>query len=317
MDSPVSDPVALRDRVKAAALALGFTTVGIASLEAFDGASLVEDWMAAGFQGEMEFLKTRPEMFQDINKVLEGAQSAIVVTLNYNQPLRPGAKVARYAIGRDYHKVLKSKLEHLANEFSTDLGTTRACVDTAPLPERELAHRAGLGWFGKNTNLIDSTRGSWFFIGVLLTTRVLPPDEPSLGGCGTCTACIDQCPTGAIVQLQDRWVVDSRKCISYLTIEHRTEFEERTDLHGWLYGCDICQEVCPFNQPRETQPLRANITEEPDFLRAPFEATAAEVENWSEQDWDQATRGKALRRAKLSQWHRNAKSILQRDTQKH
>ncbi len=316
MDSSVSDSVALAQTLKSEALNIGFTTAGIAGLEPFEGQDFVKNWLRAGFHGEMDYLSSRPEFLRNPDQVLAGARSALVVTLNYNQSLPGGAKVARYALGRDYHKVLRSKLKLLGQKFDAELGSWRACVDTAPLPERELAHRAGLGWFGKNTNLIDSKRGSWFFIGVLLTTRLLPADKPSAGGCGTCTKCIDACPTGAIVQLGDRWAVDSRKCLSYLTIEHRSPFDEETDLHGWLYGCDICQEVCPFNEPRSSQPLRAVETTEPQFFESPFTATAEEVAQWGEADWDSATRGRALRRAKLDQWKRNAVAILRSEPKK-
>jgi epoxyqueuosine reductase len=165
--------------------------------------------------------------------------------------------------------------------------------------EREYAHRAGLGWFGKNTMLIDSRSGSWFVIGLLLTTLDIEPDLPAQGGCGTCRACIDACPTGAIVWLEQggRWAVDARRCISYLTIEAPAEADAR--IGDWTFGCDVCQEVCPFNARRGSQPLRARPTSEPDFLRhSPVPGMPLEqIERLTPEEWDAATQGSPIRRA--------------------
>ena len=200
------------------------------------------------------------------------------------------------ALGRDYHKVLRTKLRNLAAQLTKNHpgAEFRACVDSAPILERSYAHLAGLGWFGKNTMLIDSKRGSWFFIGVLLSSIEFQPDQPSEGGCGTCHKCIDACPTGAIVNENDRWQIDSNQCISYQTIEKEGDLTVNTN--GWVFGCDICQEVCPFNEPRASQPQRATATTEPDFLKRKNFPTLVELAQISRDDWDTLTQGSALRR---------------------
>jgi epoxyqueuosine reductase len=229
--------------------------------------------------GQMTYMEKHLRARWNLNHVLPGAKSVIVVTANYRTTHpESDAKFANYALGLDYHTVIKSRLrnaEKLWVELLPD-AHFRPCVDSVPIPEREYAHRAGLGWFGKNTCLIDSVRGSWFFIALCLTTAELEPDQPSVGGCGSCRACIDACPTGAIVQLNGRWTVDARRCVSYLTIEKRGAFSpsESEMIGEWTYGCDICQEVCPFNQPRGTQPLRAIDTTWPEFQPRPIPGLA-------------------------------------------
>lgn len=257
----------------------------------------------------MDYLQRHLPLKGDPANLLPGVQSIVAVTLNYNQPNDTDPRIARYALGRDYHKVLKGKL----NKLSAWIGSNhpdakcRPCVDSAPIMERDYAQLAGLGWFGKNTMLIDSRRGSWFFIGLLLTTVEFEPDTPALGGCGSCKACIEACPTGALVLEEERWQVDARRCISYLTIEHEGEIE--LDTAGWLFGCDVCQEVCPFNQPRESQPLRGQVTREPDFLRKREWPSLQQLRVLSEEEWDEITRGSAMRRASKEQLQRNARAI--------
>lgn len=285
--------------IKQAALGLGFTTVGIAPAAIEVGHEFLRKWLNAGWSGTMDYMVTREALRMGAERLLPNARSVIVVTLNYFQPgpPRPGySRIAQYAKGRDYHKVLRSKLKRLASNLDPS-ESHRVAVDSAPVLERAYAHAAGLGWFGKNTMLIDSRRGSWFFIGTILTTQALKPDRPSLGGCGSCRACIDACPTGAIQLLEGRYAVDSRKCISYLNIEHRGDIEARLDeLHGWTFGCDICQEVCPFNQPRPSQPLRAQVTSEPDLNERAL-PSLADLAMLSEAEWSKLTEGRALRRA--------------------
>lgn len=276
---------------------------------------MLEQWLAAGMHGEMEYMERSVPLRSDVNTVLPGAQSVVAVGLNYNQePPDRDVKIARYALGRDYHKVMRNKLRALARFGESVLPETqwRACVDSAPVMERELANRAGLGWFGKNTMLINSQRGSWFFIGTLLTTANLVPDEPAIGGCGTCRACIDACPTGAITQLGDRWAVDARRCISYLTIEKRGELSaiEQEMVGEWTFGCDICQEVCPFNQPRTNQPLRAQPTREPDFLAVREWPQLEHLRVIDAEEWDRQSQGSAVRRAGYYGIRRNAEANL-------
>lgn len=285
-------------QIKQAAYDLGFDLVGVCWPDAPASFTFFENWLAAGFAGSMAYLERHRQLRADPATLLSGVRSVIAVGLNYHQEPATRAgypKVARYALGRDYHRVIRSRLKRLASSLPG--GKHRICVDSAPILEREYAHRAGLGWFGKNTMLIDSRSGSWFVIGLLLTTLEIEPDEPASGGCGTCRACIDACPTGAIVWLGERWAVDARQCISYLTIEQPDEADARVG--DWTFGCDVCQEVCPFNARRDSQPLRARQTSEPDFLRhSPIPGmTLEEIERLTPEEWDEATQGSPIRRS--------------------
>lgn len=268
-----------------------------------------ETWLAEGRHGEMGYLAEHLPLKRHPDTLLPGVRSILVIALNYNQEPPQDPKIARYALGRDYHKVLRKKLERVAALLPD--GHHRVCVDSAPLLERDFARLAGIGWYGKNTMLINSRRGSWFVLGFLLTTLELEPSEPAEGGCGTCMKCVDACPTGAILFADERWQVDARACISYLTIEHKGEFaEEQAKMIGdWTFGCDICQEVCPFNQPRETQPLRAEDTKEPDF-KARRWPKLTELAVIQQQDWDELTRGSPVRRAGYEGLKRNVRANL-------
>ena len=248
----------LADGVKRAARRLGFDLVGIAEPRPSDQITRYREWLKRGYHAEMGYLARSEavEKRSDPRLVMPEVQSIVVVGVNYYPgdapPPRVGeGRVSRYAWGADYHDVLMGKLQRLANQIAAQMGrpvTHRAYVDFGPLMERELAHRAGLGWLGKNTNLINPSTGSYIFLGELLLDVALPPDEP-MGGdrCGNCTACLDACPTGALVA---PGVLDARRCISYLTIEHRGAIPERLrpPMGGWVFGCDICQEVCPWNR---------------------------------------------------------------------
>jgi epoxyqueuosine reductase len=301
----------MRSSLSEKAVELGFTTVGVASADSKLHTDFLVDWLDREFGAEMHYLRANLALRESVEGLLPGCRSVIAVTLNYHRPNPTGGdrvKVAQYALGRDYHKVLRSKL-HLLGRWLEERhpgSQSRACVDSAPVLEREWAQLAGLGWFGKNTMLIDSRRGSWFFIGILLTTAVIEPDSPAEGGCGTCRACVEACPTGAIVQHDGIWQVDSRRCVSYLTIEHKGEIDPSISLEGWTYGCDICQEVCPFNQPRPSQPLRAQFTTEPDFRQEREWPQLDAAANLTEESWHSMTLGSAARRAKVEAWRRNA-----------
>jgi epoxyqueuosine reductase len=300
------------DDVKARALALGFASCGIAPAVAPPHGDAYRRWLDRGFHASMDYLKRHAPLKQHPERLLSGARSVIAVTLNYNRAPLARPKIARYALGRDYHKVMRSKLNKLVRTLSAlqPDAQFRVCVDSAPILDREFAWLAGLGWYGKNTCLIDSKRGSWFFIGLVISTLDLQSDQPAIGSCGSCTACIKACPTGAIVQLDGRWQVDSRKCISYWTIEHRGSIE--IESHGWVFGCDVCQEVCPFNQPRSSQPLRAAYTLEPDLLQQ--RAWPESLEEITEGEWDRLTQGSAVRRAGFQGLRRNA--LLAKDGRK-
>ncbi|CAN5351311.1 tRNA epoxyqueuosine(34) reductase QueG [soil metagenome] len=244
-----SSPPTLESWIKAQAYALGFDLAGITELGPADTSAQFDAWLAAGYAGEMEYMGRNAEKRRDSRLPVPGAVSAIVVALNYGGT-SPSGPIARYARGDDYHDVMLAKLRELQRLLAGRVGRKihgKPYVDTGPVLERELARRAGLGWFGKNTNLINPKIGSYFFIGSLLTDLQLEPDAPfDEDRCGTCTRCLDECPTDAFVAPR---VLDSRKCISYLTIELRGDIPEelRAPIGDRVYGCDVCQEVCPWN----------------------------------------------------------------------
>ena len=239
---------------KRRALELGFDAVGVASLESNAHADDLDQWLAAGYAGSMTYLHRQVEQRKRPARIVPDAGVAIVTLTNYfhgaTDPGRePGAKVAQYAWSTDYHTVLGRRLEQLATAVRelAPGARTRCYVDAGPVPERELAQRAGLGWIGKNTMLINPTIGSFTFIGVIFTDAELVPDLPfQADRCGTCRRCLEACPTDAFVESR---TLDARRCISYLTIEHAAPFrdDERRLLGDWLFGCDVCQDVCPWN----------------------------------------------------------------------
>ncbi|HSH76449.1 MAG TPA: tRNA epoxyqueuosine(34) reductase QueG, partial [Longimicrobiales bacterium] len=266
--------VALRRRARE----LGFSLVGIAPARPSGHMRFYRSWLAEGFHGAMAYLAREDAVARraDLALTMADAESCVVVAHEYHQVDPPGvpddpsrAVVARYARGEDYHQVVKGKLEALLGwlDERVDGGARgRPYVDTGPLLERELAQRAGLGWFGRNTMLINPSRGSYFFLGVLLVDVRLPPDAPfEEDRCGSCRACLEACPTGALLGRDDRGapVIDARRCVSYLTIELRDSIpvELRPSVGNRVFGCDICQEVCPWNEqfarPSEEAAYRA------------------------------------------------------------
>jgi epoxyqueuosine reductase len=304
--------------LKAEAHRLGFDLVGVCDAVEAPHLDFYQDWITRGFHGSMEYLNRQIPLKRTPTELLPMAESVIAVGLNYHQHNRrqPGEPhIAAYALGRDYHRVLRGKLKKLSAWIEKDQpeAKCRACVDSAPIFERDYAHLAGLGWFGKNTCLIDSKRGSWYFIGLLLTTVKYRSDAPAVGGCGTCRKCIDACPTGAIVFEGGRWQVDSRKCISYLTIEHRGPIAHdlASKMGEWTFGCDVCQEVCPFNQPRASQPMRAAESLEPDFLQRKQWPNLEALSHLDDAEWDALTQGSAIRRTGIEGMRRNAQINLE------
>ncbi len=301
-----------KDDLRFAARGLGLSALGVCDASPAPHLGFFDAWLARGHGAGMGWLAASRELRADVDALLPGARSVVAVALDYGRPAPPvpgRPRVARYALGRDYHKVLRSKLRRLAATIEAEGFACRPCVDSAPVFERDYARLAGLGWFGKNTMLIDSHRGSWFFLGLILTTAHWEPDEPALGGCGTCTRCVDACPTGAIVFADDRWGVDARRCVSYLTIEHEGPIDPAlaAGIGDWTFGCDVCQEVCPFNAERPSQPLRGARATEPDLLRDREWPSLLEIETLSEERWDLLTRGSPLRRAGLDGLRRNAR----------
>jgi epoxyqueuosine reductase len=243
------------DRVKAKARDLGFSLVGIAAVEPLaDEGVRLQEWLRRGYQASMAWMERRTEKRCDPREILAGAKSLVCVAMNYYTPYaQPNdeehGKISRYAWGEDYHRVLGQRLEELQTWMKSEFPGTHATwyVDTGPVLEKAWAERAGIGWRGKHSNVISRTLGSWIFLGEIITTLSLEPDPPETDHCGTCRLCIDACPTDAIVE---PYVVDSGKCLSYLTIEHRTEISGKISgqFDGWIYGCDVCQDVCPWNQ---------------------------------------------------------------------
>lgn len=250
-------------QLKAEAQKLGFALAGICPAVAPDGLARFREWIDAGYAGEMTYLADRATAYEDPNHVLVGVKSILMLGLSYRtqEPIAPSpgqGRVSRYAWGSaDYHDVIHQRLKDLKNWYLAQrpAARVRGVVDTAPLLERELAERAGLGWVGKHTLLLNRQLGSWFFLAGLLTDEELDYDAPfAADHCGTCRACLDACPTQAFPQ---PYVLDATRCISYLTIEHRSGIpdELRTGIGTWVFGCDVCQDVCPWNRqaPRTSE----------------------------------------------------------------
>lgn len=234
----------------------GFDRVGFARAGEAPSASRLRAWVERGRAGTMSYMARTLDLREDPRRVLPGAQTVIAAALHYPRVAgssggRPRGRVAAYAQGTDYHLILEQRLRDAAGEIARSYpGGYRYYVDTGPVLERDWASQSGIGWIGKNTCAIDPERGSYFFIGILLTTLELEPDPPAADHCGTCSRCLDACPTGAIVGPRE---LDARLCISYLTIEHKglIEPELETAMGDLVFGCDICQEVCPYNGPRQ------------------------------------------------------------------
>ena len=313
MSSP--DPRLIADSIKARARALGFALCGITTPDPPEHLPEYQSWLSDGLHAGMEYMESERgrELRADPRALFPECQSILVLAVNYFQGEAPSpdpdslnGRVARYAWGRDYHDVLLKRLKELISFVQAAAGRPvrhRMYTDTGPVMERELAQRAGLGWIGKNTMLINEDVGSWTLLAEAMLDLALPPDEPfSADRCGSCTRCLDACPTRAI--LPDPRRVDSRRCISYLTIEHRGMLpaERRESLGEWVFGCDVCQQVCPWNQ-RFAQPRC-----DPDFApRSPLpHPQAGALLGLSPQEFNNSFRGTALKRAKRVGLLRNA-----------
>ena len=300
--------------IRAWAEELGFASLGVADVDLADAEPGLAAWLEAGFHGEMNYMARHGMRRARPAELVPGTVSAIMVTLDY-APADPKwverawstleaqerAYVSRYSLGRDYHKVVRSRLQKLAARIEAAIGPFghRVFCDSAPVMEVELARRAGLGWRGKHTLLIDPRRGSTFFVGTLYTDLALPPDAAHDDHCGSCARCIDACPTGAIVA---PYRLDARRCISYLTIELKGPIppELRPAIGNRIYGCDDCQLACPWNK-------FARETALPDFApRARLdEATLAELFAWTREEFESRTAGSAIGRIGHERWLRN------------
>jgi epoxyqueuosine reductase len=310
----------INDRQKLAELAtqikgwgqeLGFQQVGIADTDLTEAETHLENWLEKNFHGDMDYMhkhgqkRSRPEL------LLPGTQRVISVRMDYlpesgdsiqdalDNPV--SAYISRYALGRDYHKLMRNRLQKLADRIHTEIGTFgyRAFVDSAPILEKALAEKAGLGWIGKHSNLINRKAGSWFFLGEIYTNLPLPVDQPTTAHCGECRACLAVCPTQAIVA---PYQVDARRCVSYLTIELHGAIPEplRPLIGNRIYGCDDCQIICPWNR-------FAKLTNETGF-KPRHHLDAQEllaVFAWTEQEFLTKTEGSAIRRIGYDRWLRN------------
>jgi epoxyqueuosine reductase len=311
------EALALASIVKQKARELGFDLVGIAPAESSAYRQYLRDWLDTGHGGSMAYLAGRFAERTDPAVYMPGAASVISVGMNYHVPLEEPtvghARVARYALADDYHDLIKARLHRLADSIRgmAPEVQTRCSVDTAPVMEKELAARAGIGWLGKNTCVINEKIGSWILLGEVLTTLALPADEPAIDRCGSCRRCIDACPTQAITE---PYQLDARRCISYLTIEHRGEIEPElaSKFGDWIYGCDICQDVCPWNRH---PPAAVDAAMKPRWPTGTIDPR--EVLNWTDEDYRTTLRANAMKRVKLPMLQRNAEIVLRnRDAEK-
>ncbi|MGB5104577.1 MAG: tRNA epoxyqueuosine(34) reductase QueG [Steroidobacteraceae bacterium] len=304
------DPAALAAQVKDWGRELGFQRVGIAAVDLPEDERRLEEWLAAGRHGGMAYMarhgtkRTRPhELVPGTVRVISARMDYLPPGLAPEDVLSDPARgyVSRYAVGRDYHKLVRQRLARLADRLAAAVGSRgyRAFTDSAPVLEKALARDAGLGWIGKHTNLLDRHDGSWFFLGEVFTDVPLPVDEPVTSHCGSCTACIDVCPTRAIVA---PYQLDARRCISYLTIELDGPIPEefRSAIGNRIYGCDDCQLVCPWNR-------YAKLTAEPGFhpRHGLDAARLVDLFAWTEAQFMERMAGSAIRRIGHERWLRN------------
>jgi len=309
--APTIDLAAAKARLLALARLAGFSACGVASVELPEDERHLIEWLEAGFHGRMDYMRRHGSMRSRPHELVSGTVRVISVRMDYWPADARDAEatladpergyVSRYALGRDYHKIMRRTLAQLAATLAAELGPFghRVCVDSAPVLEKALARDAGLGWIGKHTNLLARDAGSLFFLGEILTDLPLPVDAPASAHCGSCAACITVCPTQAIVA---PYRLDARRCISYLTIENDGPIPEefRAALGNRIYGCDDCQLVCPWNK-------YARAATHPDFkVRHRLDGqTLANLFGWSEAEWNARMRGSAIYRIGYEGWSRN------------
>jgi epoxyqueuosine reductase len=320
------------EAIRAAALEVGFTLAGLAPAAEPAGSRRLLDWLSRGYHGSMAWMARDPEARLDSQRILPGARTVVAVAVRYRHPallptgtlpaetlpagagppapLPAGAppRISCYAWGDDYHEVMGGRLRRLEGRIRLILGeplVTRLACDTSPVMDKAWAAAAGIGWLGKNACLVHPREGSWLFLGEIFLDRELPSDSPSPDRCGDCRRCLDACPTGALVAPR---LLDARRCISNLTIEHRADFsaEEQAAVGDWLAGCDLCQEICPWNR-------RAPLSVDEAFAPRP-ELVERPVEEWAalgDAACREAVRGTALTRIKPSQMRRNARGVME------
>lgn len=304
------DPRALADAIKAWGRELGFQQLGIADTDLSEAESRLLDWLGRGWHGEMGWMASHGLRRSRPAELVPGTVRVISARLDYLPEAAPAdevladpalAFVSRYALGRDYHRVLRGRLQKLADRIEAQVGAFgyRVFTDSAPVLEKPIAEKAGLGWIGKHTNLINREAGSWFFLGEIYTDLPLPVDEPASNHCGTCRACLDVCPTQAIVA---PYQLDARRCISYLTIELRGSIpaDLRPLIGNRIFGCDDCQLVCPWNR-------FAGLNRESDFAPRHGLDTPQLIAlfAWTEEEFRKRTEGSAIRRTGYEGWLRN------------
>ena len=299
----------LSEKIREKASELGISKIGFARAEelAYDASRILE-WLGRGYHGEMAWMEREPEKRTDPRLIFPDARSVISVAVNYYTPNQhnKAGKISRYAWGDDYHDTVKEKLRDLLDYIVAlePAAAGKICVDTVPVAEKAWAQRTGIGWIGKHSNLITRELGSWVFLGEILLNLDLEYDAPMTDHCGSCTACIDACPTGAIIE---PFVVDSNRCISYATIELRADelpSDVSEHLNGWLYGCDICQDVCPWNrfeQPTEEARFEPRLGETSLDLDV--------IESLTPELYAERFRKSAMKRTKLAGLKRNAKAL--------
>jgi epoxyqueuosine reductase len=312
VSTAVAEALSLEALIKAQACGLGFDLVGITPLGPMETAAAFEGWVARGYSGEMSYLPRGAGKRRDSRLPVPGTTNAIVVGMDYGGRT-PSGPVARYARGDDYHDLMLGKLDELHAWLEAELGRPiagKAYVDTGPLLERDLARRAGLGWFGKNTNLVNPEIGSFFFIGALLVDLELDPDTPfEADRCGTCTRCLDACPTKAFVEPR---MLDATQCISYLTIELKGAIPEdlRAAMGSHIYGCDVCQDVCPYNIKFAQELKEPSFASRSAISEKDARALARELVAMDDDAFREAFKGSPMKRAKLRGLARNAAVVL-------
>lgn len=302
----------LTQKIKSKALELGFAKVGIARAdELTEEGQRLREWLQRGYHATMDWMASNVEKRTDPRLILPNARSVVSVAMNYYTEGRHSVdpsvgKISRYAWGDDYHIVVTERVRQLS-EYIKELepsANSRVYVDTGPVMDKAWAVRAGVGWLGKHTNVITKEYGSWVFLGEVILDIELDYDQPMADFCGSCTACIEACPTGAIVE---PYVLDSNRCISYLTIEHRESFspELASNFQNWVYGCDICQDVCPWN--RFQQPTTEGAFRPREYNIAPKLAQLAEM---TETEFRERFRKSAVKRTKHEGLVRNVRAVL-------